>query len=109
MKQKWTARVFLRAHVGSHNLEVTTKPVSTGLGDGFTRIKDGWDGEFLNFVTWYLKGGCSHGGHKDTGWRIRSKQLEEFDNNFKRAEQEPERWLSSSNHVLSHMEALNSL
>lgn len=52
VKQKWNARVFLRAHVGSHNLEVTTKPVSTGLGDGFTRIKDDWDGEFLNFETW---------------------------------------------------------
>lgn len=34
------------------DLEVTTKPVSIGLGDGFTRIKDDWDGEFLNFETW---------------------------------------------------------
>lgn len=41
--------------------------------------------------------------------RIQSKQLEEFDNNFKRAEEGLERRLSSSNHVLSHMEALNSL
>lgn len=36
--------------------------------------------------------------------RIQSKQLEEFDNNFKRAEEGLEKWLSSSNHVLSHME-----
>lgn len=41
--------------------------------------------------------------------RIQSKQLKESDNNFKRAEEGPERWLSNSNHVLSHMEALNSL
>lgn len=41
--------------------------------------------------------------------RIQSKQLEEFDNNFKRAEEGPERWLSSLNHVLSRMETLNCL
>lgn len=52
----------------------------------------------MNFETWWLKGGCSHGGHKNMVGVLEGRsddigagQLEQFDNDFKKTEVELER------------------